>query len=83
MADDEDANKDVFAKRAAITAEFTNTEVDTASLYACEFPTPIELTVLDDNFPSRRFLPLKASNDKSRDVMRVLVLMGSDPAETL
>ena len=83
MSDDEDAYQDVFAKRAAITADFTNTEVDTASLYACEFPAPIELRVLDDNFPSRRFLPLEAVNDKSRDVTRVLVLTGSDPAETL
>lgn len=83
MSDDEDATQDVFARRAAITADFMNTEVDTATMYANEYPAPIELKVLEDNFPSRRFLPLEAVNDKSRDVTRVLVLTGSDPAETL
>ena len=83
MSDDEDATQGVFARRAAITADFMNTEVDTATMYANEYPAPIELKVLEDNFPSRRFLPLEAVNDKSRDVTRVLVLTGSDPAETL
>ena len=83
MSKDKDAAQDVFARRAAITADFMNTEVDTATMYANEYPAPIELKVLEDNFPSRRFLPLEAVNDKSRDVTRVLVLTGSDPAETL
>ena len=89
MADDEgqEQDQDVFAKRTEITAGFTHTEVDTALLYRLytEFPPPFELNVLDDRFPSQRYLPLEVRSNagKGKSVMRILVLTGSDPDEDL